>query len=105
LQLLEDADPEESTVRFNANVALNPITDIYHAHHYPKQTQRDGAVEQARLALSDPLEQQVVMVYRPEFKPQVTRLTTSEAICSYLSTQGSHFLRHFNASIITRLLF
>jgi len=82
LSLLQSSEPENIVVEFNTNVSLvktiYPLTEIYQAHHGDK-IQREVAMKQAKSALSSPLQEHVVMIYRPEFQPQVTRLTHSES--------------------------
>lgn len=82
LQLLGDIEPEHIIVEFNQNVTLlktqYPITDIFQAHHHSIESQRAVAMNKAQEALSLTPVEHIVMVYRPEFQPQVTKLTTRE---------------------------
>ena len=82
LSLLHSSEPENIVVEFNTNVSLiktiYPLTEIYQAHHGDK-TQREVAMKQAKAALTSPLQEQVVMIYRPEFQPKITRLTHSDS--------------------------
>ena len=83
LQLLSEGEPEQLFIIFNQNVKVlktaYPLTEIFQAHHNNDERQREIAMTEAQLALSEKAVEQVVMVYRPEFQPQVIRLTTSEA--------------------------
>lgn len=83
LQLLANIDPKKIVFSFNKNVALiktcYPIDSIFEAHHNNDPLQRDSAMQQAQSALSKELKQQVIMVCRPEYQPQVIKLSDSEA--------------------------
>ena len=87
LQLLATAEPEHIFVEFNANVQLMssqyPISEIFTAHHHDDAEIRDAALVQAQQALTTPqltaIEPQQVLVFRPEFQPQVQALNPSEA--------------------------
>ena len=83
LQVLGDTEPENIVIKFNPNVRFIktkfPISDIFHAHHHRDLSQRTIAMEQAKIALSTINEEHVVMVYRPEYQPEVITLTQSEA--------------------------
>ncbi|MBL1415525.1 MAG: putative DNA-binding domain-containing protein [Moritella sp.] len=83
LQLLVNCDPEHVFIMFNDNVKLlntsYPVTEIFNAHHHDDQMQRGSAFNRAKQALSSVLVDHTVMIYRPEFQPQVTKLTESEA--------------------------
>ncbi|NQZ51586.1 MAG: putative DNA-binding domain-containing protein [Moritella sp.] len=82
LQLLANCEPEHVFITFNDNVKLlstsYPVAEIFDAHHHDDQVQRDVALNLAKQALSSVLVDHTVMIYRPEFKPQVTKLTESE---------------------------
>ncbi|QUM89327.1 putative DNA-binding domain-containing protein [Moritella sp. 36] len=82
LQLLVNCEPEHVFITFNNNVKLlstsYPVADIFDAHNHDEQAQRDIAFNRAKQALSSVLVEHTVMVYRPEFQPQVTKLTESE---------------------------
>lgn len=84
LQLLANCDPENIAVEFNDNVQLfisqYPIAEIFTAHHAEDSDVRDTALANAQQALVlSTLTTNCVMVYRPEFQPQVKALTASEA--------------------------
>jgi len=82
LQLLVNCEPEHVFITFNDNVKLlstrYPVADIFYAHNHDEQAQRDISFNRAKQALSSVLVEHTAMVYRPEFKPQVTKLTESE---------------------------
>lgn len=82
LQRLADTEPENIVIEFNQNVTLvntkYPLTDIFQAHHHSDEIYREVAMNKAQQILSrEPIEQ-VVMIYRPEFKPEISTLTASE---------------------------
>lgn len=83
LALLGTTEPDHITLLLNDNVALiktqYPIHDIFIAHHNNEESQRDMAMERARIALSTELEDHVVMVSRPEYQPIVSTLTRYDA--------------------------
>jgi len=82
LQLLVNCDPEHVFITFNDNVKLlstsYPVVEIFDAHHHDNQVQRDRAFNLAKQALSSVLVDHIVMIYRSEFQPQITKLTESE---------------------------
>lgn len=82
LQVLSKSEPEHIFIEFNQNVKVFksefPLTEIFQAHHHNEVLQRKVAMNKAQKALLEKTVEQVVMVYRPEFQPQVTRLTVSE---------------------------
>ena len=83
LQRLSDSEPKNIFIAFNQNVKVlktaYPLTKIFQAHHHNDEHQRDVAMNEAQRALSRKNIEQTVMVYRPEFQPQVTTLTSCEA--------------------------
>jgi hypothetical protein len=89
LQLLGESEPEQLFITFNQNVkilkTIYPLTDIFQAHHHSDELQRKSAMSAAKKALLGKPVEQIVMVYRPEFQPQVTTVSASEgAFMSYL---------------------
>jgi len=82
LQVLSKSEPEHIFIEFNQNVKVFrsgfPLTEIFQAHHDNEEPQREVAMNNAQKALLEKPVEQVVMVYRPEFQPQVTKLTVSE---------------------------
>ncbi len=84
LEILSNSEPEHIFIEFNKNVRVlqtqYPLTDIFQAHHHSDELQRQVAMKNAQAVLSGKTVAQVVMVYRPEFQPKVTKLTTSEGI-------------------------
>lgn len=94
LQLLGESEPEQLFITFNHNVkilkTIYPLTDIFQAHHHSDELQRKSAMSAAKKALSGKNVEQVVMIYRPEFQPQVTTLSASEGalMSSLLSGQS-----------------
>jgi hypothetical protein len=82
LEILGRCEPEHIFIAFNDNVQLLktsfPIVEIYDAHHHDNESQRKAALNNANQYLSSALVDHVVMIYRPEFQPHVTRLTSSE---------------------------
>jgi len=93
LALLNELEPEKIFIEFNQNVkvlkTLYPLTDIFDAHHHSDEATRETALNNAKKALSTGSLEQVVMVYRPEFQPQVTKLTASEATFTLCLLTGS----------------
>ena len=93
LALLSELEPEKIFIEFNQNVKvrspLYPLTDIFTAHHHSDEATRETALKNAKKALSTKSFEQVVMVYRPEFQPQVTTLSTSEATFTLCLLTGS----------------
>jgi hypothetical protein len=83
LSLLSDVEPDNIVVEFNDNVTLiktkYPITEIFDAHHHSEILERELAINKAQELLSKKLDEQVVMIFRPEFQPKVTTLTPSES--------------------------
>jgi len=83
LSLLSDVEPDNIVIEFNDNVTLiktkYPIAEIFDAHHHSDMLVRDSAMKQAQELLSRKPENQVVMIFRPEFQPKLTRLTPSES--------------------------
>lgn len=83
LRCLSNSEPKQIFITFNQNVKVlttaYPLTEIFQAHHHNDAHQRDIAMNEAQLTLSGKTVEQAVMVYRPEFQPKVTTLTTSEA--------------------------
>lgn len=82
LQRLTDSEPENIVIEFNQNVTLiqtkHPLTEIFQAHHHSDELHREVAMNKAKEVLSREPVEQVVMIYRPEFKPEVSTLTASE---------------------------
>jgi hypothetical protein len=82
LQLLDNCEPAQRFIKFNANVRLldtkYPITDIFHAHHGSDELQQKVAIHDAQQALSSVSEEKIVMIYRPEFQPKVITLMVGE---------------------------
>jgi hypothetical protein len=101
LQLLADREPENIIIILNHNIKLiktiYPIFDIFFAHHHPNKQQREIAMRDAKIALSNVLEEQVVMVSRPEFQPKLTTLTHSEAIFMFNLNTGSSLAESLNS--------
>lgn len=93
LQLLSDSEPEYITVIFNQNVKVissqYPITEILQAHHHSDEIQRKGAMKKAQEALLSIPKEHWTMIYRPEFQPQVTRLSVSEGNFMHCLMSGS----------------
>jgi hypothetical protein len=83
LSLLSDTEPDSIVVEFNDNVTLiktkYPIAEIFDAHHHSDILVRESSMKQAQALLSRKPESQIVMIFRPEFQPKVTRLTPSES--------------------------
>ncbi|KGJ91212.1 putative DNA-binding domain-containing protein [Colwellia psychrerythraea] len=94
LQLLSKGEPEQLFIAFNQNVKVfktaYPLTEIFQAHHNSDELQRKVAMGDAQKVLASVSVEQVVMVYRPEFQPQVTTLSASEGafMLSLLSGQS-----------------
>jgi hypothetical protein len=82
LRYLSDSEPAQIFIEFNQNVKVfkteYPLADIFQAHHHNDEDLREVAMNDAKILLSAGPKEQVVMVYRPEFQPQVTKLTASE---------------------------
>ncbi len=82
LEALSNNDPDHIFIEFNKNVKVFksefPLTEIFQAHHHNDEAQREEAMNNAQKALLGKSVEQVVMVYRPEFQPQVTKLTACE---------------------------
>jgi hypothetical protein len=82
LQVLSESEPEHIFIEFNQNVKIFtsefPLTEIFQAHHHNDKSQGEIAMNNAKSALLEKPVEQVVMVYRPEFQPQVAKLTASE---------------------------
>lgn len=82
LHSLVNSEPESIEVVFNQNVTLlrteYPLTEIFQAHHDDNELHREVAMNKAQTLLSTDMTEQVVMIYRPEFKPEITTLTASE---------------------------
>jgi len=83
LQILGDSEPEHIFIEFNQNVQLleteYPLADIFQAHHHSDKFQREIAMRNAKKSLLIEPVEQIVMVYRPEFQPKVTKIIASEA--------------------------
>jgi hypothetical protein len=92
LQKLSDFEPEHIFIKFNQNVKLMktvyPITDIFYAHHGDDEQQRKANMNNAQQALASTLEEQTVMIYRPEFQPKVTTLMAGENIFMHSLMSG-----------------
>ena len=84
LQRLADSEPEHIYVEFNQNISLiktkYPITEIFHGHHHTNELQRNKAMNSAQEALTVCPIEHIVMVYRPEFQPMVTRLPPLDGV-------------------------
>lgn len=82
MQLLANCDLEKLVVIFNQNVQLfktpYPLLAIFDAHHQQQQKAREAALRSAKQALSLPLEDHFVMIYRPQFHPEIRCLSHSE---------------------------
>lgn len=82
LQLLGTCEPAQLVIIFNQNVQLlssrYPIADIFDAHHHHDEQLRQVALNNANQALSSALVDNLIMIYRPEYQPRVTKLTSSE---------------------------
>jgi len=93
LQRLSDSEPECITVVFNQNVKVissqYPITEILQAHHHSDDIQRKEAMKKAQEALLSIPTEHRTMIYRPEFQPQVTRLSASEGTFMHCLLSGS----------------
>lgn len=91
LQHLANSEPENIEIVFNQNVTLVktqfPLTEIFQAHHHDDEIHREVAMSKAKKILSTESVEQIVMIYRPEFKPEVSTLSDSEGafILSLLS--------------------
>lgn len=92
LQYLVNAKPEKIEIVFNQNVALlktqYPITEIFQAHHHDDELHREVAMSKAQRILSTEAVEQIVMIYRPEFKPEVASLTASEGAFMFCLMSG-----------------
>ncbi len=82
LQTLVNSEPEHIEIVFNQNVKLlkthYPLTEIFQAHHHDDELHREVAMIKAQKLLAKESIEQMVMIYRPEFKPEVSTLTASE---------------------------
>lgn len=92
LQRLGDSEPEHIVVEFNQNLRLlktqYPITEIFQAHHHSDETQCEIAMNKAQEALALAPVEHIVMIYRPEFQPQVIKLTPTEGAFISCLTSG-----------------
>jgi hypothetical protein len=84
LHVLSKSEPEHIFIEFNQNVKVFtsefPLTDIFQAHHNDDESRREIAMSNAKKSLLGKQVEQVVMVYRPEFQPQVAKLSASEGV-------------------------
>lgn len=84
LNLLGEQDPARLRLVMNSNVAFItspfPIADIYVAHHAENERERATALKSAKRSLSHSLRERAVLVYRPEYQPQVTILNESQEL-------------------------
>jgi hypothetical protein len=101
LQLLSEGQPEQLFIAFNHNVKVfktaYPLTEIFQAHHHSDELQRKAAMSAAKKALSGKPIEQVVMVCRPEFQPQVTTLSASEGAFMLALLSGQSLAQSLDA--------
>jgi hypothetical protein len=92
LHLLSECEPENIYIKFNANVKLlktvYPLTEIFHAHHHADDGYRKTSMLEAKTALANNPVNNLVMVCRPEFKPEVITIPGSEGEFTELLMAG-----------------
>lgn len=101
LQLLSESDPEQLFISFNQNVKVfktaYPLTEIFQAHHHSDELQRKIAMSVAKKVLLKVSFEQIVMVYRPEFKPKVATLSPSEGVFMLSLLSGKSLAQSLDA--------